>query len=308
MSVGTTTPDRSDAETADPGFISRVSPVQVRPLLLSSDSVSICHTPAQEYHSWEGVSASQLKSLALSPTEFYARHVVGEAPHYSSAAMEFGTLLHLWAELGEGTFWEQAKKYPDEVLTATGQLGKDAKAWAADQPEGSVLVTPSDWRKLYDQTRQILLNSAAAQLLAAAVDKEFNVRFLWNGHKCRCRCDGATDAVWYDLKTTKERNPLKSAWRAVEDFNYDIQAAFYGEAAVQCGWPRLPLHFIFTSTVPPYLCAVVTLPPEVMHRGRNRCLRLLEELAQRREWNQWLPADYGQVHELQCPVWMKGGE
>jgi hypothetical protein len=158
-----------------------------------------------------------------------------------------------------------------------------------------------------DQTRQILANAAAVRLLDGAVDHEFNVRFNWAGHDCRCRCDGATPTTWWDLKTTKEVNPLRTAWRAVQDFGYDIQAAFYGEASVQAGWDPHPLHFIFTSTVPPHLCCVVTLPPEVMARGRTRCLQLMAELKQRKEWNQWLPADYGEVHELECPAFMKGG-
>jgi len=273
----------------------------------TDDSVQICHTPAHIYHGWEGVSASQLKSLALSPVEYYHRHIEGAISPKSSAAMEFGTLLHLWGEVGEGRFWDLAKRYPEDVLTATGQLGKAAKEFAASQPEGSILVTPSDYRKLYDQTRQILSNAAAVRLLDGTVDHEFNVRFEWAGHKCRCRCDGATEDTWWDLKTTKEVNPLRTAWRAVNDFNYDLQASFYGEAAVQAGWREHPLHFIFTSTVPPYLCCVVTLPPEVMARGRSRCLQLMSELQQRREWNQWLPADYGEVHVLECPKFMMGG-
>jgi len=62
-----------------------------------NDSVQICHTPAHIYHGWrERISASQLKALALSPVEYYHRHIEGAIPPKTSAAMEFGTLLHLW--------------------------------------------------------------------------------------------------------------------------------------------------------------------------------------------------------------------
>lgn len=278
------------------------------PCAASNDSVSICHTPAHIYHQWQEISCSNLKELARSPVAFYERVIAKISPHAHSASMEYGTLLHLWGELGEEKFWDVCKTYPSEVLTASGAIGKDAKAWLASQPEGTVICTPDDMEKLRAQTRQILANPAAANLLSATIDNEFNVKFQWSGHACRCRCDGATEKVWWDLKTTREANPLKTAYRAVAEFNYDLQAAFYGEAARQCGWPQdMRLHFIFTSTTWPYLSAVVVLPPDVMERGRLRCLQLMHELRERRDWNQWLPNDYGEVHELECPAWMRGG-
>lgn len=254
------------------------------------------------------MNASQLKALDLSPVEYYSRYVAGEMPPAESAAMAYGTLLHLWAELGESVFWDTAKRYPEEVLTATGQLGKEAKAFAASQPEGAVLITPSDWRKLYDQTRMILRHKGARRILESAIDKEFNVLFKWNGHDCKCRSDGATPDLWFDLKTTKDQDPRHTSHGAVTAFKYDIQAAFYYEAAMQAGWPEHSLHFIWTSTTPPYLCDVSYLPHDVMRRARVRCEQLLDELQYRREWNCWLPDGYGEVHEMSWPKWKRGGE
>jgi hypothetical protein len=241
--------------------------------------------------------------LARSPVQYYDTVIRGASTYGPSAALAYGSLLHEWAEFGDEKFWAIAQEYPESVLTATGQVGKAAKEWAAAQPEGSILVTPSDFRKLREQTRQLMLNSAWVKLSEESIDREFNVSFKWNGHDCRCRADGATRLCWYDLKSTKEDDPWESAWRAVKSFNYDIQAAFYREAALQAGWPDHSLHFVFTSTTT-YLNCVVTLPSEIMERGRVRCLRLLEELKQRREWDQWLPHYYGGVHELKCPAFM----
>jgi hypothetical protein len=253
------------------------------------------------------INASQLKALASSPVEYYHRFVEGATPPSESAAMAFGTLLHLWAEKGESVFWDLAKRYPDEVLTATGQLGKDAKAWAAAQPEGSVLITPSDWRRLYDQTRMILRHKGARRLLESAVDREFNVLFDWNGNPCKCRSDGATEGEWFDLKTTKDPDPQNSSHHSVSSFHYDIQAAFYYEASRQAGWPEHSLQFIWTSTTPPYLCDVSWLPPDVMRAARHRCEQLLVELQYRKEWNCWLPENYGECHEMNWPNWKRGG-
>jgi hypothetical protein len=143
-------------------------------------------------------------------------------------------------------------------------------------------------------------------LIDARVDAEFSVTWDWAGHAMRCRCDGATVDVWYDLKTTSDTTPLKTFWRAVLDFQYDLQAAVYESAAAAAGWPEHSLHFIVTQSVPPHACHVVTLPPAVTALARERALRLLDELQQRREWGSWLPSDYGHVLELECPAFMKG--
>lgn len=272
------------------------------PSAASFDSVQIDHEPAEVHHARPGVSASQLKLLARSPVQYYQQVICGEKPAFESAALAYGTLLHTWAELGDKRFFDTAKQYPESVLTATGQVGKAAKEWAAGQPDGTLLVTPSDFRKLYEQTRQLLLNKAWVELVEQTTDREFNVRWRWGEHACRGRIDGATDSCWYDLKTTKEEDPWKSAWRAVEFYHYDIQAAFYGDCSQRLGIDK-PLRFVFTSTTS-YLNCVVWLPPEVMERGRMRCIRLLEEQKQRRDWNQWLPHYYGEAHELKCPAFM----
>lgn len=310
MTVRATAPDRIDGSDGfgvdnrlhKPGVAGSSPAAAIR----INDSVTIDHDPAEIYHRRPGVSASQLKELAYSPLAFYLRYEVGEAPPKSSGSLEYGTLLHLWAELGDELFWSRVVTPPQEVLTATGQMGKAAQGWLAEQSADAIVVSPADRKKLWDQTRQILACAPAKELLDESVDREFNVSFRWQGHDCRCRVDGATPGVFFDWKTTREADPLKTAWRAVQDFNYDIQSALYGEAAVQCGWPAHRMRFVFTSTVWPYMCCVVVLPEEVQERGRRRCLALLDELKRRREWGTWLPNGYGEVVELSCPAWMKG--
>ena len=44
-----------------------------------------------------------------------------------------------------------------------------------------------------------------------------------------------------------------------------------------------------------------------MALARDRALRLLDDLQYRKDWDTWLPTDYGRVVELECPAFMKGG-
>ena len=172
---------------------------------------------------------------------------------------------------------------------------------------GRIGLTAVDREKLWKQTRQILANPAAKQLIDSRIDAEFCATWDWEGHAMRCRCDGATEELWYDLKTTSDTTPLKTFWRSVLDYQYDLQAAVYESAAEAANWPDHSLHFIVTQNAPPHACHVVTLPRAVTALARDRALRLLDDLQYRREWDSWLPADYGQVVELVCPAFMKGG-
>lgn len=272
------------------------------------DGVHVCHTEAATYHKWPEPSASHLKALASSPVEYYERFVEPTSLFEENAAMAYGTLLHLWGEVGEEDFWPRTVEPDAKYVTATGALNVAGREWAKEQGESAIVISPADRKKLRAQTLQILANSASAELLESAVDKEFNVRFSMNGHRVRCRCDGATPSVWYDIKTTREKYPLATFHRAVRDFHYDIQAAVYLAAALEIGYEPHSMRFICTSTTYPYLCEVAYLPQSVVDRATETCHQLLEELAARKETNHWLPTTYGQVHELWVPQSMRGEE
>lgn len=275
--------------------------------LAAASEVSDCvidHSPNDEYHRRRGVSASQLKELALSPVAFYTRYVVGEAPPKSSEALTYGSLLHLWGELGDDLFWSRVQVAAAEVLTATGQFGKAAKEWAASLAPDAIPLSPPDQQKLWLQTRQILANRAAREAINGSVDREFNIAWKWRGHDCRCRVDGATEKFFYDFKTTSDVEPKYTFHSSVKKWRYDIQAAMYGAAAVAAGWEPHSMVFIITSTVAPYHCHVARLPDALVAKGRRRCLALLEELQRRKEWDCWLPDDYGEIHELFVPRYM----
>jgi len=289
-------------------FPSWLSPVRSRsPALFERRAgfISLSYEPAEEYHLWPEISCSNLKEFGSSPLAYYQRTELKIAPARESEALAFGSLLHLWAELTPPVFFNRVETAPESCLTATGALSPKAAAkWKADLPPDAIPVSPSDFSKLIRQTAQILANPAAASLLANSIDREFNVRFMWEGHPMRSRIDGATEDGCYDLKTTRDADPRKSSWSAVRSWGYDLQSAIYQQAAHCCGWPEHRLTFIVTSTVWPHHCCVGVLPQRVIARARTRALSLLADLQQRKEWGSWNPADYGQVIEFDCPNFM----
>ena len=265
------------------------------------------HSDNESYHARPEVSCSQLKQLRESPLAFYYRHVEKTAPPKQSAALDYGSLLHGWAE--EDTrkdFWDKVEVGDPSICTATGAFGAKAKVWLEELDPALIPVSPADYKKLKSQTKQILANPAARELLENSVDREFNITWDWEGHRCRCRVDGATSEEFYDLKTTRDANILKHFAGSVKKFGYHMQAAMYRSAALATGeWPDHRMKFIVTSTEWPYPCEVIRLPEFVHDEGRSECLRLLEELSVRRDLDAWHPSTYGQVHELDCPNFRK---
>ena len=296
---------QSDTGDSSTGFISRVSPVQVRPPLLP---YQICHTPAEVYHGWPEVSCSQLKALRESPLAFYWRHVARSAPPNKSEALAYGSLLHTWAELGAESFWPRVIVAPDTLVTATGALSKKADEWVKSLDPEAIPVSPADFDKLRAQTNALLRNPEVVRIIEARVDAEFNLRTEWAGHKVRCRVDGATAGFFFDWKTTRDFSPMRDWWRSVLQFGYHLQSAMYQHCAMQAGWPAHRMRFIVTSTVWPYENCVVVLPERLIEKGRRECVRLLDELRNRLDWDVWTRLDSHEVCELPCPEFAMKGE
>lgn len=299
-----------------------MSPVQVRPLLLAQPPQSLQPDlppgfPREfradirfgesnaEYHSDPRPSKSGIADFdAGGPLLYELRHIQRAAP-LESPAVSYGSLLHTWAELGQQQFWDRTIPVPDEYLTASGAFSKKGVEWRSSLAPELIPLSAADRAKLTAQTSQLLRNSKARELLESIVAAEFSVRFTMGGHAIRCRPDLATPDVWADLKTTREQKPLER-WRyAVREYRYAFQSAIYQHGAVEAGWPEHELVYIVTSTVPPYACHCVTLPPAAVAAARTRVLQILDEIAERAALNHWLPDDYGSVTELYMPAYAK---
>jgi hypothetical protein len=246
--------------------------------------------------------------LRESPVEYYWRKIARNAPPRKSDALDYGTLLHSWAEIGESDFWPRVVVAPDSCVTATGALSKKADEWLKNLEPSAIAISPADHDKLRAQTKALLDNPEVRRIIEARIDAEFNITWNWNGHACRCRCDGATPDFLFDWKTTRDKSPLRTWWRSVIDFGYHLQSAMYQNAATAAGWPDSRMQFVVTSTVWPYECAVVVLPERLIERGRQECLRLLDELQMRLDLDQWHRLDSHGVCELSCPEWAMKGE
>lgn len=295
-----------------PGFISRVSPVQVRPPLIDlpdwfpaplSTSLDVRFGESNaEYHSDARPSKSSIADFDVGgPLLFELKHVLRAVPPEQSPAMSFGTILHEWVELGNDAFWDRVVPVPPEYATLAGEIGKKGDEWLKTLPPDAIPLTDTLAAKLRLQTSQLLRNSRAREILEEKVGGEFSVRFEFAGHPIRCRPDIATKTLWADVKTTREVQPKAEWFKSVRQYRYAMQSAIYEEGARQCGWPDFKLVYIVTSTVPPHYCHCMTIPDPWVAQARVRVLQILEEIAERKSIGHWYPDDYGQVIEVPFP-------
>lgn len=258
----------------------------------SSPIAAICRTPAAEYHLFEEPSCSDLKLLGRNPRQYYHRKVVRDAPQVNSSALAYGTLLHEWGETvclhDDDAFWQRVHKAPDQCCTATGALSsRTSGEWIESLPEGHLGVSKADHEKLWAQTRRLLDNPQVIDLISKCIDAEFNIRTSWKHHAIRCRVDAVTPDFGFDWKTTSDEAPLYTFDASCAKFGYHMQSAFYSHCLHSAGWPLAPLRFVVTSTVWPYENFVCHLPDEFIRIGHRKCVRLLDELESRKEWDFW---------------------
>jgi hypothetical protein len=303
-------PDGEEAEVAGfpyatTGFISRVSPVQVRPLLVGVDVRS--DEPISSYHSdrqwW---SKSQLWDLrSRGPSLFRAKHLLGTQPYESSDALKKGTLVHEWAEDGNEAWWGRIVEIPESALGAGGRRTKATDEFEAEALSANphAIILKSDEIAAYRaQFNAILENPIFHTLSTDTVAREFSVRWKdKSGLQLKCRPDAATYDVLWDVKTTRETQPLETFWKSAVDYGYGFQAVLYMEGARAAGLEVKDFIFLITSTVPPYACHAVTLPQRFLDRSRRMLRQTIAELQARLELDHWLPEDSGQVTELFIP-------
>lgn len=207
-------------------------------------------------------------------------------------------------EVGPDAFWSSIVEVPDEFTTESGtlSLGKAATAWRQSLPAGQTPLTRVTALSIRFQLDSVYRNRAARELIEQSKWREFSVRWATEeGHRLRCRPDMATPTEWIDFKTTREVNPLQTWHRSVRDYGYGWQNAVYRLGLRAAGWPDAPIHYIVSSTVPPFTCEVVVLPERFVLDRMAEVLNVLDEIQLRTDADYWLPDGYGQIHELSIP-------
>jgi hypothetical protein len=257
------------------------------------------------YHTPDGyLNCSPAKTFAESVRLYYARYVAKTLPPLSGDAVNHGSILHEWWEANfcDG-FLATLAVPPESTLTTTGQIGKDAKQYCADNfPAGAKIVSPKEIGQLRRERDALLANPAFVELNERVVDRELSVRWEHDGRRLKCKYDALTDEFALDLKTTREEDIIADFHDAVVRFKYHLQDAWYQCGMAAMGMTPQPIRFIVISTAASHDCQVVTLPQQVIDAGRRLMDKTLADLRIREDLDWWLPETHGEVVELPFPA------
>jgi exodeoxyribonuclease VIII len=98
---------------------------------------------------------------------------------------------------------------------------------------------------------------------------EHTLVFEWHGHPFKCRMDWYDNEYVWDLKTCRDASP-RGFKRAINMFNYHMQAAIYVDACRALGLTAKGFNFLAQEKQHPYPYVVYTLSDEALVYAQKR--------------------------------------
>jgi len=274
--------------------------------------------PADEYHARSEYSHSNIKLLMQrGPWQFYSRVVTKDLPDEATDAMSFGSSFHAYMEdpdAWKSRFVSEPVRIDGDLLNKRLKKHREAlAAWEEDmKSQGKIVVRPnrgsggdptvSPEEAVMMMAESILDNHAAGDLVTLqegyqeiagfAVDQETGlcVRALadlwlpeWN--------DGGATIV--DFKTTDDDTPEEWSRKAIYNWGYDHQAAWYTDL-----FRAEKFVFIVVRKRPPWESWVLNVPKDVIAVGRRKNIEGLRKLKSCLDAGDWHNNGYGGEYNL----------
>lgn len=247
------------------------------------------------YHSdLASLSSSGARALLSgTPEEFnFSRRT----PRDPNRNFDFG---HAWHKmvLGKGSQLQmldpkvvglKADGKPAASPTSTA-MWKQAAAKA--RQHGRIPMAKSDMEKAQTMAGRVFQHRVAARLLSKGRAEH---SIYWHddatGVRLRCRPDFLTDGlgrtICIDAKSAVSANP-KHFQRAVLDYGYHQQQAFYEDGLAELGLEEVGFVFVVQSKTAPYSVSVCQIEPEVVSLGRRQNRAAIELFARCTESGRW---------------------
>lgn len=236
--------------------------------------------PAEEYHSSPALSSSGARKLLYPscPAIFEYERLHGQE---RKQEFDFGTAAHTLL-LGSGP-------QPHVIDADSYQTKRAREERDAAYARGDVPLLPKEFDAVQAMVAKARMHPTAGDLLSVG---KAEVSLQWadatTGVPCRARPDWLRDDCIVDYKSTTSAAPSHIA-KAVADFGYHVQAAFYlaGAVALDLLPPDAPFYFIFQSKTAPYLIKVVELDEVALEIGHDKFTAALEMFRDCTEAGSW---------------------
>lgn len=291
--------------------------------------------PIDQYHCGEEISHSGIVKLRKSPAHYYHYKTSKEAP---TPAMEFGSAFHafilepelfasVYAVVDEAILAESLTSL-DDYKTAATQLGVKFEAMNKDElklaikaadAESKFKFREDEYSRLYGakiilkpeqvQSLEQMKASVTSHLGAAGMLRsgEAESSLFWTdeitGINCRIRPDWLFDGGIADLKSCCSASNTDFQ-KAISNFGYDIQAAFYIDGMKAVTGKSVDFFFIAVEKTAPYTTACYKASQEMIEVGRAKyreALELIKWCQKNEQYPGYQPN--GEIEVIDLPRW-----
>lgn len=264
------------------------------------------------YHSdLDSLSSSGARALLSgTPEEFdYNRR----EPRDPKPAYDFGHAAHKMV-LGIGSRLKMLDPKVDGLKadgTVAHSPASTAKWKAADakaRAEGKLPIARANMEKAQTMAGQVFAHRVAAKLLSAS-DGVAEHSIYWHddqtGVRRRIRPDylsvnGFARPMCLDYKTARSADP-KHFQRAVLDWGYHCQQAYYEDGLAELGIENCGFLFIVQAKDAPHSVSVCSIEPEIVELGRRQNRQALELFAKCTADDNW--PGYDGIHTVGMASW-----
>lgn len=228
----------------------------------------------------------------------------------STLALRLGRLNHL-CTLERDLFEESAVVWPGgmtrpksgEPRPTMNKNSLDFKEFKAEQElvPGRVVVDQSDI-DLCERIRIAILTHPTASQYLSETRNELSIYWKHRfGIGCKSRIDALGATRILDLKFLRDLRPHKVN-RAIIEYHYDSQAAYYSDAVFALTGERRPYYIIAAEKKQPFDVVVFEMDDEVLRLGRSKYERWMTSYIKCIESGIW-PGISDTPVKVEIPQW-----
>jgi hypothetical protein len=245
------------------------------------------------------VSKSMLDKLRRAPAVLRA-YLDGERPE-PTPAMVFGTAVHT-------AVLEPDKLVCQPKYDKRTKAGKESvEAFASEYSGQDVTIVDVDTYVEVLAIAEAVMRHPVAKTVFSEGQPEMSAFATIGGTQCKVRPDWISPTgIVVDLKTTTDASPA-GFQRAVANFRYHVQAAFYLDVLAEDGEKADAFIFIAAEKTPPYLVGAYVLDTEAVEAGREEYHRDMDTYRECIESGHWWGLS-PRLELLSLPKWAKPQE
>ena len=221
----------------------------------------------KEYHQADGISASDLKLLEISPLHLKNKHLFT----YESDIFDLGSLVHKMV-LEPDDLANEFVKMPDFNLRT--KAGKEDKAKFEEENKDKTIISPNDWERAEKMANNIL--AIAGNLIKKGkCEESFFIEDEYGLiRKCRPDCYIEPLGVVIDIKTTQSTKPYDFQ-KAIYEYRYHYQAYWYLKTLQLAGKKANQFIFIAVEKKEPYMVRLFRINEAAINRAEMEVENLI---------------------------------